>query len=37
MEIKKGTGYFFSKKENCLCSSTIRSEKVACPLKKVKE
>ncbi|KKM74818.1 hypothetical protein LCGC14_1396500 [marine sediment metagenome] len=38
-KIKKGTGYFFSKKENCLYSWTIHTEKVACPLfrKKVKK
>jgi hypothetical protein len=31
--IKKGTGYFFAKKENCLYSWTIHTEKVAFPLK----
>jgi hypothetical protein len=35
--IKMGTGYFFGKKENCLYSWTIHTEKVACPLKKVKK
>ncbi len=39
MQIKKGTGYFFAKKENYLYSWTIHAEKVACPLfrKKVKK
>ncbi len=37
MQIKKRTGYFFVKKENCLYSWTIHTEKVACPLKKVKK
>jgi hypothetical protein len=30
--IIKGTGYFFCKEEDCLCSWTVHAEKVACPL-----
>jgi len=29
---KKGTGYFFPKKEDSLYSQTLHKEKVSCPL-----
>ncbi len=32
ISIIKGTGYFFCKEEDCLCSWTVHAEKVACPL-----